>query len=62
MKMSNKESGNATLQGSTRGGDVTARERRVERRELRGNRYELKETEQETESRRKSSFEAVRGG
>lgn len=27
MKMSNKESGNATLQGSTRGGNVTVREK-----------------------------------
>lgn len=38
MKMRDKESGNATLQGSTRGGNVTHRERKreIERRELSG--------------------------
>lgn len=36
MKRRDKERGNATLQGSTGGGNVTEREERTERRELSG--------------------------
>lgn len=53
MKMSDKESGNATLQGSTRGGNVTAREKNREKG-TDWNGYEPKKSKQEAESRRKS--------
>lgn len=56
MKMRDKASGNATLQGSTRGKNVTERVERIE-----WNGCELEKTEQETESRRKSGVEVRKG-
>lgn len=60
MKMRDKESRNATLQGSTRGGNVTQRERNREMG-IEWNGCELEKREHETESRRKRGGEVREG-